>query len=511
MTGRVGFGLVLALLGASAAWAVSRADESRFPHAKHAGMFPTCIGCHEGVLDERATDRYPDAAQCAGCHDGEQAARVEWDGPRRAPSNLRFSHVEHDREADPGVDPALRCGRCHAQPGDTAFMAVGRERARLCLDCHEHRATAHLVDAACRTCHVTLAQAQALSDSAVAAFPRPPSHDRPDFVEAHDVTGPESEARCAVCHARESCARCHANAAGVPAIAALERDPRAARIVAAMPAAYPVPRSHRDPDFTLDHGREARARIETCANCHTRPSCRACHTGAGASRVIARLPEAGEGGPAGVRLRGEDPGRRRAPAPAPDRAGGSDGAHDGTAERLVPSQVAVRVHPAGFATTHGPAAASKQLGCEGCHVRTFCSDCHGGEGERRFHPPNFLVRHAPEAYGRMRDCASCHNTEGFCKDCHQAQGTAASGRRDAAFHTGQPLWLLQHGQAARQGLESCASCHAQRDCMQCHSTLGWGISPHGPGFDARRMARRNSQMCGACHLGGPPSSAAPPP
>jgi hypothetical protein len=507
--------LALALIGVSAAVAVDLPDEARFPHAKHKGLFPTCIGCHAGILEERSTERYPAVQQCAGCHDGREVARVSWDGPQREPSNLRFSHLEHNREANLGAEPALNCRSCHAQRADTAFMAVQRERASLCIACHEHRATAHLVDAECRTCHVTLAQARALPDSAIASFRKPPSHERPDFLENHGVTAQESQARCAVCHARESCARCHMNAATVPAITALEPDPRVARLVATQEGAYPVPASHLDSDFSLAHGRQARERIQSCATCHAQPSCRACHTGRGASQAIARLPQQRPGVPAGVQLRGRDPTHRPSPVPAPDRRMGAndgDGANGGasshadTARRLARGPVPVTVHPAGFLSTHGPAAASAQLTCEGCHTRKFCSDCHGGEGERRFHPPNFVVRHAPEAYARQRDCASCHSTEVFCKDCHQASNTAASGRRDVAFHNAQPLWLLQHGQAARQGLESCASCHAQRDCMQCHSTLGWGISPHGPGFDPRRVAKRNTQMCGYCHIGGDPGA-----
>ena len=508
MRRRLGAAVLLALAAATAGLAFSRTDEGRFPHARHKGLFPTCIGCHAGILEERADERFPRLQQCAGCHDGGEVARVNWDGPRLEPSNLRFSHLEHNREANLGVDAALNCRSCHAQREDTAFMAVQRERASLCIACHAHRATAHLVDAECRTCHVTLAQARELSDSAIAAFRRPPSHDRPDFLQAHSVTAAESQARCSVCHARESCSRCHVNAATVPAIAALESDQRVVRLVAMRGASYPVPPGHAHPDFVYGHGSEARARAQSCGTCHTQPSCRACHTGRGASSTIAKLPRGGAGAPLGVQLRGRDPRERPAPVPAADRAmggnGGSNGAHDTTRARLVAGQVPVRVHPAGFLATHGPGAASGQLTCEGCHTRKFCSDCHGGEGERRFHPANFVVRHAPEAYGRQRDCASCHNTEVFCKDCHQANGAAATGRRDVAFHNAQPLWLLQHGQAARQGLESCAGCHAQRDCMQCHSTLGWGISPHGPGFDPRRMSSRNNQTCGYCHVGGEP-------
>ena len=140
----------------------------------------------------------------------------------------------------------------------------------------------------------------------------------------------------------------------------------------------------------------------------------------------------------------------------------------------------------------------------GCHAtRRFCTDCHAGESSRRYHPPNFAVRHPADAYARERDCSSCHSREAFCSACHQRTGLASQGRRDVAFHTAQPLWLIQHGRAARQGLESCTTCHVQRDCTQCHAQAGWKVNPHGPGFDPGRMASRNAQMCRTCHLGDP--------
>lgn len=78
------------------------------------------------------------------------------------------------------------------------------------------------------------------------------------------------------------------------------------------------------------------------------------------------------------------------------------------------------------------------------------------------------------------------------------------GRLGQGFHDAEPLWLLRHPQAARQGLESCTSCHTQQDCMQCHSTVGsFQVNPHGRDFDARRAQKRNAAICLACHLGNP--------
>jgi len=141
--------------------------------------------------------------------------------------------------------------------------------------------------------------------------------------------------------------------------------------------------------------------------------------------------------------------------------------------------------------------------CEGCHAKRFCADCHAGEGKRRFHIANFTARHAPEAWGRESNCQGCHNAEVFCRGCHIQSGLSSKGRSNVGYHSAVPLWSLQHGQAARQGLQSCTSCHTQRDCMQCHSQGGRGINPHGPGFDARRLWKANRLTCLRCHFTDP--------
>jgi hypothetical protein len=154
---------------------------------------------------------------------------------------------------------------------------------------------------------------------------------------------------------------------------------------------------------------------------------------------------------------------------------------------------------------HYAVAAAGELQCSGCHTQRFCTDCHGGERvSRRYHPTNFLYTHAPQAYGRETDCTSCHSTEAFCRSCHRQLGLAAkTNARSTVFHNAQPLWLLQHGRAARQDLNSCATCHQQTYCMQCHSDLGSRINPHGPGFDAAKMQSKNPGLCLMCHFTNP--------
>ena len=508
MTPRVLALAALCTLGA--AWTASR-DERRFPHRAHARLFPTCASCHAGIPSDDPTTAFPRAESCAQCHDGRNERTVDWNGPRITPSNLRFSHRAHAERSDTAAGP-LGCGTCHAlpgtpaagTPGDTAgvWMAVARARPERCLTCHAHLARDHLADdSRCATCHVPLFRAVALPDSALARFPPPPSHDEPAFLRTHGRRLPDDAARCAVCHTGESCARCHANVAALPAIAELGSDPRIAALVQGRGARYPAPESHARADFAYAHGAEARRAIGRCANCHTQPSCRACHIGSGAAREIGALPMPAAGGATGVRLRGRS-------ADLSARSGARTG-HTAPRTRelaaITDSQRvrATSVHPAGFRRTHGPSATGGQLSCRGCHLQRFCADCHDGEGRRRYHPLNFVSRHPADAYGRETDCASCHNPEAFCRSCHIGAGLGATGRLEAGFHTAQPLWLLQHGAAARQALQSCTSCHTQRDCMQCHATTTQRINPHGPGFDARRLARRSTEACVLCHLGDP--------
>ena len=367
-------------------------------------------------------------------------------------------------------------------------MLVRHAAPETCLGCHTHRATEHLAeDNRCAVCHVPLAAATGLTAERVGALPRPPSHSRPDFALAHDPRAPVAAASCAVCHARESCARCHVNAGSQPLIASLARDARVATLVRGRPAVYPVPADHRREDFRTAHGDSARANIARCATCHARPSCTTCHIGP-LNGPLARLPLAEPGGAPGIQLQ-LIPMQRRRPLLSPVAL-----------QDTVTAAKAVRVHDPLFRTNHKASASTSAATCAGCHEQRFCSDCHGGEGARRFHAANFTQRHAADSYGRETQCASCHNAELFCRSCHRSSGLASKGRLDAAFHDAQPQWLLNHGRAARQGLQSCTTCHAQRDCLTCHSTIGWGVNPHGPGFQPERAASRNATQCLLCHL-----------
>jgi hypothetical protein len=515
--GRATFALAVVLssaAGFSFGRSARRVDDTAFPHATHAKLFPTCIGCHAGIPSGDSSAMFPSQTTCIECHNGHDVKPVAWTYPVVRATNLRFDHTRHARMSDSGGSH-LDCQSCHGTGPTPQWMMVGRARPETCLACHAHSAPSHFAQGSpCATCHVPLVRAVGLSDSAIAALPKPPSHTAPDFIARHGALATSASNTCAVCHARESCSRCHVNAATQPVIASLASDARVARLLRGAPAVYPIPQSHRRSNFMAAHGALARAGIQTCATCHAQPSCRACHTGSLGARVIDALPLPGAGHAPGVQLRPP----RSTPPPAwppvaaraahlqlaslvmapvdspPPAASRSDTTHS---ER-------VRVHPADFVNAHGPVAASGRLNCAGCHQASYCASCHQGSGQRRYHPIDFVARHASEAYARETQCASCHNTEVFCRSCHRGVGIgAASNRRSGAAHAGQPLWLLQHGEAARRGMQTCASCHQQTDCMQCHSTLGGRINPHGPDFDAKRMQKRNPSLCAYCHIGPP--------
>lgn len=449
------------LVGVVAGASSRAADE--FDHLEHAGLFPACAACHRGA-EERSASMFPEPASCFECHDGVDDGEgaletVDWkpSGEPR-PTNLVFDHLEHADTVATEGDERVGCVGCHAPEG-AAWMTVARADVRQCLSCHElpgeHLA---LAPEACATCHTDLAESPLLQREQIAAFAAPESHEAPDFALDH----PTRDASCAVCHARDFCVQCHVNAPEVEEIAALAPDERSL----ALTATVPEPVSHAMGAFLENHGSEAIAADATCAACHTAGSCTTCHVGS--PQLAAGLPTAGPGRGAGALVV-----RNRPPS-----------------------------HDLDFLAAHGPAAATRPETCAGCHVRSDCTECHrpGAAVAAGFHPPDFATRHPASAYARETSCSNCHSTGEFCQTCHAASGLGGTDVLGSEFHDGQAAFVVGHGAPARQALETCASCHVERDCLACHSSVaGRGIDPHGPDFDADVLRRANPQMCVACH------------
>jgi cytochrome c7-like protein len=456
-------GLML-LLGAFGGAAL-RSDRDAFDHEKHRKVFPECKGCHAGITDS-TRPIFPSAESCANCHDGTVEKKVNWSAPPDRPSNFRFTHAEHIRKSDeklPG-DSTLACTECHT-PSGADWMTVQRTISAQCLACHGVK-VAHFSapDTACGTCHLMLAEAKALPEERVAKFEKPASHDEADFrtAKGHGELAKQGNRSCAVCHAREFCTECHVNAPEVKSIQALASDPRSLALKAELKA----PSSHQASRFLSQHGGQAKKDPARCAFCHTQESCAACHRTRPA--IVAALPVGGPGRAVGAVIERKKPG----------------------------------YHGLDFADRHSPMASSSPGTCSACHARAECLECHrpnpGAAGT--YHPAGFLVRHPASAYNRQTDCTACHNQGSFCAQCHQQSGLQSPGVPRQGYHDNNGFFLLNHGVAARQNLENCVTCHAERDCLKCHSAQsGRRFNPHGPGFDADRLRRRNPQTCAACH------------
>jgi hypothetical protein len=510
------------LMAQSAAAPSAVQTTATFPHAKHDKLFPQCSSCHAGVPAGDRAAAFPDSALCGQCHNGRDQKKVTWAVPHRTATLLRFSHTRHNEVVGA---TGTQCTTCHADKG-AKWMHVERATMERCQSCHTHKTSEHLgAENRCSTCHLTLVQSKELSAARISAFPKPESHKSDTFARQHGAIAGERKIQCATCHSRESCARCHVNASSITAQFGLAPDPRVAVLMAGRLAEYGIPVTHRSATFRQSHGALARANVATCAHCHARASCEACHTGTNGADVIAQVPVAEPGGASGATIKstarltaGALPWRltpdevvptgriaigsvrRNSLKPPIDPRDSLK--RDSLAKADTAKEKAV-VHPPGYARNHGVQASTSQPGCDGCHTRTYCAECHAGESSRRFHVSNFVMRHAPEAWGRDMDCQQCHNREVFCRGCHVQVGLSSKGRSNVGYHSAIPLWPLQHGQAARQGLQSCTSCHTQKDCMQCHAQGGRGINPHGPDFDARRMWKANRLTCLRCHLKDP--------
>lgn len=460
-------GLGLAAFG----WGGIR-PRSGFDHRKHVKLFPTCQQCHAGA-EQAGLPIWPAAESCASCHDGTIQKKSEWSPPAPTPSNLKFTHGEHAGEFGRrhSGDSALVCTTCH-QPAGAGWMQVVRTQSQVCLDCHQVRGE-HLAvaDTACATCHLTLAEARSLPEARVAGFPAPPSHKAASFMSARShglLARPPAgshqsvAASCATCHARDFCASCHVNARQVALIQALAPDPRSLAIKSGK---LDAPASHADGAFQTRHGGMAERSIQSCATCHTQESCTACHRAQ--PGVATGLIAAAAGPAAGAQVKRTRPGS----------------------------------HNPSFSENHGPLASSRPGSCAACHARSECLDCHRSVAgnSQTYHRAGFLTTHPSASYNRQTDCAECHNTQQFCTTCHVQSGLTSKRALQAGYHDANPSFLLQHGPSARRELESCVTCHTERDCLTCHSAQTRRFNPHGPGFDAERLRRRNPQTCSACH------------
>lgn len=438
-----------------------------FPHREHQGLFPLCQGCHEGIDEGDGVGDLPEPESCNGCHDGVEREPVVWIPSAAVTGPMDFSHVEHVREVAAAGDEALACADCHVAEGGRSMQLVPLDADR-CLTCHvdEGPVDHYGTSTDCASCHRVVAAVDE-GDDRMRDYPKPNlGHvGRLFLLENHGEEALSGLNRCATCHVQDQCVSCHVD----PGLDALQRMPGAPAdwAVPLISPTYPVPTGHDDPTFTRTHGRPAPAAAD-CSTCHTQNDCAACH--------LEPLPQA-------ARELQERP-QVRAPGV-------------GLEDQLPESHQSPF-----FQAGHPLLAATGPDSCASCHTEAYCAECHNAPQAPGYHPEGFALRHSAPVGSQVMECSNCHNAAAFCRECHADLGIRSSGRLGTGFHDAEPVWLLRHGAAARQGLEQCASCHTQQSCLQCHSTLGaFKVNPHGRDFDPDLARSKNPWICRACHIG----------
>ena len=173
-------------------------------------------------------------------------------------------------------------------------------------------------------------------------------------------------------------------------------------------------------------------------------------------------------------------------------------------------------HDDKWLTNHANVSKSDENACQNCHTPKYCLDCHNGVTKPlKIHPNDWIVTHSIAARKSNPDCSSCHQSQNFCVDCHNSMGVGGDegiyGRTSEklkfhpegfAFDRTSPN---HHSWQAQRNIRTCASCHTEASCLQCHATAnvgGYGFNPHPPGFrgaNCRRMKQMTPRVCVKCH------------
>jgi hypothetical protein len=187
--------------------------------------------------------------------------------------------------------------------------------------------------------------------------------------------------------------------------------------------------------------------------------------------------------------------------------------------QLVPRQTGLGdEHGPLFERDHKQQARRLDATCNACHAKSECVECHQGVVKPvEFHQGNYLLVHATEAKRGRPDCSACHRAQTFCVGCHERSGLGTRG--DTQFNSLDPEhrfhppgWASQgaggnlHAAVARRSVGTCASCHREDDCLQCHSAdkAMPRISPHPANWRGstrcKLLDRGNRRMCLRCHI-----------
>ncbi|GAB4256308.1 MAG: hypothetical protein Kow0092_02280 [Deferrisomatales bacterium] len=123
------------------------------------------------------------------------------------------------------------------------------------------------------------------------------------------------------------------------------------------------------------------------------------------------------------------------------------------------------------------------------HADVDCTRCHPSASRSTWAADSNLPS--------MGTCLACHDGDeapAGCATCHEKL------RRDVRPRSHTPAWTRSHGEAGRLEGESCAWCHGEKACADCHATArpashtpAWKNSGHGIAADLDR------EPCAACH------------
>jgi predicted CXXCH cytochrome family protein len=161
--------------------------------------------------------------------------------------------------------------------------------------------------------------------------------------------------------------------------------------------------------------------------------------------------------------------------------------------------------------------------CLTCHQKEWdegrCELCHRDLGRFSLRPvaafshqAGFDRNHRLQARAQPESCARCHE-QSFCSECHARTGSPRIDlqlpeRVDRSFiHRND--FLSRHPIEAAADEATCQRCHGTDFCQSCHLKNGLvpgapsGLNPHPAGFGQRSghgvAARNDIVACAACH------------
>jgi len=140
------------------------------------------------------------------------------------------------------------------------------------------------------------------------------------------------------------------------------------------------------------------------------------------------------------------------------------------------------------------------------HATSPCKDCHGDLAA--------VELATRDALPTMSTCLGCHDGKTATRDCTTCHLADPAGRVRTALPDGvlaprtaqlgdahDPGWGEHHAAAARSPGATCSSCHAERECTECHAGTTKSFAYHPGDYEQTHaiQARRGVPDCTVCH------------